>query len=62
SQLAHWLKGAGGTAGFSEFTRPAAELERFSAGEKTEESRKTVEVIAGVVERIVVDPSSVPQA
>ena len=62
SQLAHWLKGAGGTAGFSEFTRPAAELERFSAGEKTEESRKTVEVIAGVVERVVVDPSSVPQA
>jgi len=28
AELAHWLKGSGGTVGFSEFTRPAAQLEK----------------------------------
>jgi PAS domain S-box-containing protein len=30
ASLAHWLKGAGGTAGFDEFTRPAGELEQLA--------------------------------
>jgi len=28
--LAHWLKGAGGTVGYDEFTKPAARLENFA--------------------------------
>jgi HPt (histidine-containing phosphotransfer) domain-containing protein len=28
--LAHWLKGAGGTAGFDQFTEPARQLERLA--------------------------------
>jgi HPt (histidine-containing phosphotransfer) domain-containing protein len=27
SEIAHWIKGSGGTAGFGEFTEPAAALE-----------------------------------
>ena len=30
AKLAHWLKGSGGTAGFDDFTAPAAELEQLS--------------------------------
>jgi CheY-like chemotaxis protein/HPt (histidine-containing phosphotransfer) domain-containing protein len=30
-ELAHWLKGAGGTAGFEELTRPASNLERIAS-------------------------------
>lgn len=29
-QRAHWLKGTGGTVGFSEFTVPARDLETFA--------------------------------
>ena len=28
--LAHWLKGAGGTVGYDDFSHPAAELEKFA--------------------------------
>jgi HPt (histidine-containing phosphotransfer) domain-containing protein len=34
--LAHWLKGAGGTMGFREFTEPAAQLERSAKGMQEE--------------------------
>ncbi len=37
AQLAHWLKGAGGTAGFHELTEPAKELERLSKAQATDE-------------------------
>ena len=30
AMIAHWLKGAGGTVGFDDFTEPAAELEKFA--------------------------------
>lgn len=30
AELAHWLKGSGGTAGFHEFTDPAKELEQLA--------------------------------
>ncbi len=30
AELAHWLKGSGGTVGFDEFTAPAAALERLA--------------------------------
>ena len=30
SDLCHWLKGSGGTAGFHEFTAPAAALEKLA--------------------------------
>jgi HPt (histidine-containing phosphotransfer) domain-containing protein len=30
AQLAHWLKGAGGTVGFDAFNDPAARLEHFA--------------------------------
>jgi len=37
ADLAHWLKGAGGTVGFNDFTEPAAQLELLAkAGKKAE--------------------------
>ncbi len=34
AQLAHWLKGSGGTAGFDAFTEPAFELEKAAKAEQ----------------------------
>ena len=36
ADLAHWLKGAGGTVGFAAFTQPARELEQSAKRGETE--------------------------
>ena len=41
AQLAHWLKGSGGTVGFDDFTKPAEALERFAM----EDNKKWVDSI-----------------
>ncbi|WP_442506695.1 ATP-binding protein [Novipirellula sp. SH528] len=52
--LAHWLKGAGGTVGYSEFTSPATALvEAVRSGSKAE-CEKCVDAIQSVRERLVV--------
>ena len=62
AQLAHWLKGSGGTAGFHEFTDLAKELERLA------KSNADDELIAGVLadieaiaDRIVVPVPAGPE-
>ena len=41
--LAHWLKGAGGTVGFDEFTEPAAELEKFAKSQQMKQAGQVLE-------------------
>jgi HPt (histidine-containing phosphotransfer) domain-containing protein len=36
ASLAHWLKGAGGTVGFAEFTAPARTLEQSAREDETD--------------------------
>ncbi|MDX2480534.1 MAG: ATP-binding protein, partial [Desulfuromusa sp.] len=53
ADLAHWLKGAGGTVGFDVFTEPAAEFEAAAkAGEKAEAIDALAE-LHSLAERIV---------
>ena len=52
--LAHWLKGAGGTAGFDAFTEPASTPGTRTEGAKRDEIPAALDAIAGLVERIAV--------
>jgi CheY-like chemotaxis protein len=51
--LAHWLKGSGGTAGFHEFTEPAAELEQAARGRLHGRCVRKMEAICSIANRIV---------
>jgi CheY-like chemotaxis protein len=52
--LAHWLKGAGGTVGFDEFTQPAESLRGLAAEHKREEIGNTIEELWSLASRISV--------
>ncbi|BCR04257.1 hybrid sensor histidine kinase/response regulator [Desulfuromonas versatilis] len=56
AELAHWLKGAGGTVGFGVFTEPAVELESFA---KQGDRERVVQVVAGLrnLEARLVNPA-----
>lgn len=54
ANLAHWLKGSGGTVGFHEFTKPAAELECAATNRDAKQSLVHVEQIANLAKRIQV--------
>ncbi len=41
--IAHWLKGAGGTVGFDDFTEPAAKLEIFAKSAQVEQAGQMLE-------------------
>lgn len=47
-ELAHWLKGSGGTAGYEQFTIPAGRLERLAKQHK----RDKVEAVLNEIDRI----------
>jgi CheY-like chemotaxis protein/HPt (histidine-containing phosphotransfer) domain-containing protein len=47
-ELAHWLKGSGGTAGYEQFTIPAGRLERLAK----EQKRDNVESVLNEIDRI----------
>lgn len=53
AELAHWLKGSGGTVGFLEFTEPAIELETAAKSADQEAVDALVVVIANLARRIV---------
>ncbi|OED36768.1 hypothetical protein AB833_25470 [Chromatiales bacterium (ex Bugula neritina AB1)] len=54
AQLAHWLKGSGGTVGFEIFTKPSAEME-ISAKKKDERNiTRLMTVIKEYADRIVI--------
>jgi HPt (histidine-containing phosphotransfer) domain-containing protein len=53
--FAHWLKGAGGTVGFDEFTAPAAKLEKLAKeGGGEQEIQQAIAHLAGLAERLVI--------
>jgi signal transduction histidine kinase/DNA-binding response OmpR family regulator len=56
ASLAHWLKGAGGTAGFPAFTKPAKHLETLVKDRQCEEIEAAVCELLDLARRIVVPP------
>ena len=54
---AHWLKGAGGTAGFAVFTAPARALELAAKSNDENECRDQITTIIGLTKRLVVEGS-----
>jgi signal transduction histidine kinase/DNA-binding response OmpR family regulator len=52
AHLAHWLKGAAGTVGFDDFTRPATELEEFAKSSDSQNSRHILKKIKIMVHNI----------
>ena len=59
-QLAHWLKGAGGTAGFPMFTDPAKALELVARQNQFTDAQSWLDVIATITARIAM-PDLTPQ-
>ena len=52
AKLAHWVKGSGGTAGFSMLTAPARMLESAAKEKKLEEVRSAIDELSYLVERV----------
>jgi HPt (histidine-containing phosphotransfer) domain-containing protein len=61
ARLAHWLKGAGGTAGFPAFTRPAKYLESLVQDQQCDEIEEAVAELLEIAHRIAV-PKQNPAA
>ncbi|MGI9285992.1 MAG: ATP-binding protein [Pseudomonadales bacterium] len=57
ADLAHWLKGAGGTVGFDIFTSPAHDLEQFAKFEQEGQIEATLAIIHDLSRRLSVDES-----
>ena len=54
ADLAHWLKGAGGTVGYDAFTEPAARLEQSAKDKLAAEVDATLRELRGLAQRLVV--------
>jgi CheY-like chemotaxis protein/HPt (histidine-containing phosphotransfer) domain-containing protein len=54
ANLAHWLKGAGGTVGFDAFTEPAANLEQLAKAKSEAQIEDVITVLRQHADRIVV--------
>ena len=54
AQLAHWLKGAGGTVGYDEFTAPAARLEELVVARTLDEIPAVLAELRALAGRLVV--------
>lgn len=54
ADLAHWLKGAGGTCGFPEFFEPSAQLETAAKSNQTDSCWRLIQVLQTIQERIVI--------
>ena len=55
-RLAHWLKGAGGTAGFAALTKPSADLLQLCREGRSDEIAAALSVLEDVIRRIEVAP------
>jgi HPt (histidine-containing phosphotransfer) domain-containing protein len=51
-EIAHWIKGSGGTVGFAAFTEPAATLERFAKQRMTDRFAVPIHEIESLFHRI----------
>ena len=56
ANLAHWLKGAGGTVGFDAFTEPAANLEQLAQAHSEAQVAEAIGELHGLAARVVVPP------
>jgi PAS domain S-box-containing protein len=54
AELAHWIKGAGGTAGFDDLTRPAAELEKTAKAGQPEQLAPLLDRLTSLSTRLQV--------
>jgi CheY-like chemotaxis protein/HPt (histidine-containing phosphotransfer) domain-containing protein len=54
AELAHWLKGSGGTAGFGVFNRPAAHLENLARQREDGDIRAALEELRSLQQRLIV--------
>lgn len=54
ADLAHWLKGAGGTVGFDDFTKPAAELEIAAKEGDLERGARVLATLRNLVARVLI--------
>jgi signal transduction histidine kinase/CheY-like chemotaxis protein/HPt (histidine-containing phosphotransfer) domain-containing protein len=54
AELAHWLKGAGGTVGFNCFTEPARHLEQLAKQHRVAEARECLRTLAALGSRMAV--------
>ncbi|WP_432823785.1 ATP-binding protein, partial [Trichloromonas sp.] len=52
ARLGHWLKGAGGTVGFSVFTEPAIMLEQQAKSGSAQQLKETILLLRGLANRI----------
>jgi CheY-like chemotaxis protein/HPt (histidine-containing phosphotransfer) domain-containing protein len=57
ARLAHWLKGAGGTAGFPAFTQPAKHLESLVQDQQCDEIKAAVAELLHLARRVAVRPA-----
>jgi PAS domain S-box-containing protein len=62
SQLAHWLKGGGGSVGFDLFTAPAAQLEVAAKAAQLEQCMKPLASIRNIASRLVSPSSEMTQS
>ena len=53
AELAHWLKGAGGTVGFDVFFEPAREFELLARAGRIDELEQGLQAIEALAARIV---------
>ena len=53
ASLAHWLKGAGGTVGYDDFTKPAEDLETCAKAEHIQKANQTLKEVKSLVKAIV---------
>jgi CheY-like chemotaxis protein len=51
--LAHWLKGAGGTVGYDDFTKPAEELETCAKADRVEKANQSLKEVKSLFTAIV---------
>ncbi len=61
ARLAHWLRGAGGMAGYSVFTDPAARLELLANEGKLEQFESLIDDLVDLAGRVVVDSADACQ-
>ncbi len=54
AELAHWLKGSGGTVGFDSFTEPAKTLESLAKAGRADEIEATLRELRGLANRLVI--------
>ena len=57
AELAHWLKGSGGTAGFDAFTDPARKLEKMAKEHRLDEIEQAIHELQQLASQVAT-PSS----